>query len=189
MRQCREQSITMSQFCEYSNVAQRQEVFLGVGANLATEGGATPLQTCQRALAMLNLLPGIRVLRVSRYYETDPVPPSSQPRYVNAVAVMLVDPEIDPAALLARLMEVEAGYGRERADANAARTLDLDIVAIGDMVRQAPDPILPHPRMHQRAFVLAPLAEVAPEWRHPILRQTAAELLAALPPQGIRLLG
>lgn len=189
MRSSDGQSITMSQFCEYGNIAQRHEVFLGIGGNLAGPGGISPLQTCQRALAMLNLLPGIRVLRVSRYYATDPVPPSGQPPYVNAVAVLLVDPEIDPATLLARLLQVEAGYGRERAEANAARTLDLDIVAIGDMVRQAPDPIVPHPRMHRRAFVLAPLAEVAPRWRHPVLGQTAAEMLAALPPQGIRVLG
>ena len=93
---------------------------------------------------------------------------------------------VDPAVLLARLMALETACGRQRSMENAARTLDLDIIAIGDLVRTEPDPILPHPRAHLRAFVLAPLTDVAPEWVHPILQQTAADLLAGLPPQDIR---
>jgi 2-amino-4-hydroxy-6-hydroxymethyldihydropteridine diphosphokinase len=83
-------------------------------------------------------------------------------------------------------MEVEAACGRERSVPNAARTLDLDIIGIGDLVRLAPDPILPHPRVHLRAFVLAPLVDVAPDWVHPVLGRSAAALLADLPPQEIR---
>ena len=91
----------------------------------------------------------------------------------------------DPAELLARLMAVEMACGRQRSVPNAARTLDLDIIAIDGLVRAAPDPILPHPRAHLRAFVLAPLADVAPGWVHPVLGRTAAALLAGLPPQDI----
>jgi 2-amino-4-hydroxy-6-hydroxymethyldihydropteridine diphosphokinase len=98
---------------------------------------------------------------------------------------LLVEPG-DPAALLARLMAVETACGRQRSVPNAARTLDLDLIAIDDLVRAAPDPILPHPRAHLRAFVLAPLADVAPAWVHPVLGRTATELLAELPPQEIR---
>jgi 2-amino-4-hydroxy-6-hydroxymethyldihydropteridine diphosphokinase len=83
-------------------------------------------------------------------------------------------------------MEIEAACGRQRSTPNAARTLDLDIIGIGDLVRDAPDPILPHPRAHLRAFVLAPLADIVPDWVHPVLGQTAVELLALLPPQEIR---
>ena len=82
-------------------------------------------------------------------------------------------------------MELETVCGRQRSTPNAARTLDLDIIAIGDLVRDAPDPILPHPRAHLRAFVLAPLADVAPGWVHPVLGQTAARMLADLAPQEI----
>jgi 2-amino-4-hydroxy-6-hydroxymethyldihydropteridine diphosphokinase len=83
-------------------------------------------------------------------------------------------------------MAIETACGRQRSTPNAARTLDLDIIGIGGLVRDAPDPIVPHPRAHLRAFVLAPLADVAPGWVHPVLGRTAVELLALLPPQEIR---
>ncbi len=128
----------------------------------------------------LDGLPGLRLVGLSRWYRTAPVPASDQPDYINGVAVLL--PErgntIDSALLLAQLMAIETAHGRERGEPNAARTLDLDIIAIGDTIRSGPDPILPHPRAHQRAFVLAPIADVAPAWRHPVLDRTAAELLA-----------
>jgi len=137
---------------------------------------------------MLDLLPGMRLRGLSRWFHSAPIPPSGQPPYVNAVAALRADPNvaIDPALLLARLMAVEAACGRERSVPNAARTLDLDLIAIGNLVRDAPDPILPHPRAHLRAFVLAPLADVAPDWVHPMLGRSAAALMAALPPQDIR---
>jgi 2-amino-4-hydroxy-6-hydroxymethyldihydropteridine diphosphokinase len=137
---------------------------------------------------MLDALPGLRQQALSRWFESAPVPPSGQPPYVNAVVALLADPPgtIDPAALLARLMDIEAAYGRRRSSPNAARTLDLDIIGIGDTIRAAPDPILPHPRAHLRAFVLAPLTDVAPDWIHPVLGRTAAALLEDLPPQDIR---
>jgi 2-amino-4-hydroxy-6-hydroxymethyldihydropteridine diphosphokinase len=137
---------------------------------------------------MLDSFPGIRLRGLSRWFLSAPMPPSGQPPYLNAVAALLVDlcEEVDPAALLARLMGVETAFGRQRGRPNAARTLDLDIIAIGDLVRTAPDPILPHPRAHLRAFVLEPLADVAPNWVHPILGRTAAMMLADLPPQDIR---
>jgi 2-amino-4-hydroxy-6-hydroxymethyldihydropteridine diphosphokinase len=139
---------------------------------------------------MLDLLPDMRLIGLSRWFESAPVPPSGQPPYVNAVASLLVDTGavVDPAVLLARLMDIEAACGRERSLPNAARTLDLDIIGIGDLVRDAPDPVLPHPRAHLRAFVLAPLSDVAPWWVHPVLGRTAAALLADLPPQAIRAL-
>jgi 2-amino-4-hydroxy-6-hydroxymethyldihydropteridine diphosphokinase len=165
-------------------------VLIGIGANIPGPNGRAPLETCKEAVALLDLLPGMRLCGVSRWFASAPVPPSGQPHYVNAVVALCVDPDqsIDPVWLLTCLLEIELAFGRQRGVPNAARTLDLDIIAIGDLVRAAPDPIVPHPRAHERAFVLAPLADVAPDWVHPLLRMTAAELLAGLPPQSIRVL-
>lgn len=185
--------ITMSQFCDHRNggsISQGCIVLIGVGANLPGPDGRPALETARQAVAMLDTLPRLGLVGLSRWFETAPVPPSGQPPYVNAVAALRVDPgaTLDPATLLERLMAIEAACGRQRSTPNAARTLDLDIIGIGDMVREGPDPVLPHPRAHLRAFVLAPLIDVAPDWVHPVLKQTAAALLAALPPQEIRAL-
>ncbi len=157
---------------------------VAIGANLPGPDGVAALETCRRAVAALDALPGLTLKGLSRWYETEPIPPSGQPPYINGVA--LLTGEIDPAALLTALQAIETQFGRVRGEPNAPRTLDLDIVAIDDLVRAAPDPVLPHPRAHLRAFVLAPLADVAPGWVHPALGKTAAALLAGLPPQGIR---
>jgi 2-amino-4-hydroxy-6-hydroxymethyldihydropteridine diphosphokinase len=169
-------------------------MLISIGSNLPGTGGASPLETCRWAVTRLDALPDLRLAALSRWYSTAPVPPSSQPAYVNAVAVLRVAPgatEPDPTVLLAWLQAIEADAGRLRSVPNAARTLDLDIIAMGDgglMVRAAPDPVLPHPRAHLRAFVLVPLLDVAPNWVHPVLRRPAAQLLAALPPQDVAVL-
>jgi len=170
-------------------------ILISIGANLPGPDGAPPLTTCQRAAAALDALPGLRLRGLSRWYATVPIlepgdPPGAQPAYVNGIAHLSPAPGmvVDPAELLARLMAIEAAAGRVRGERHAARVLDLDIVAMGDLVREVPDPILPHPRAHLRAFVLVPLAEVAPGWVHPVLRKTAAALLAGLPDQGVRVL-
>ena len=155
------------------------QILIAVGANLAGLDGAPPLRTCQRAAAALDALPGLRLVALSRWHETAPDPPSDQPTYINAVA--LLHGMMDPAALLAALHRIEAAAGRRRSVPNAARTLDLDIIAIGGLVRAAPDPVLPHPRAHLRDFVLVPLAEVAPTWVHPVLGLSVSALIAALP--------
>ncbi len=158
---------------------------VGVGANLPGPDGQSALETCRHAVAALDF-PGCRLVGLSRWHASAPVPVSDQPPYVNGVALLVGRHPIDPVALLERLMRLEAAHGRRRGEANAARTLDLDIIGMGGLVRAAPDPVVPHPRAHLRAFVLAPLADVAPDWVHPVLGQTAAALLAALPPQDVR---
>ncbi len=163
-------------------------ILVAIGANLPGMDGAPPLETCRRATAALGHMPGLVLKGLSRWFESAPVPPSDQPPYINGVALLVAQPGciVDPAELLVRLQVLEAECGRLRGAANAARTLDLDIVAIGGLIRSGPDPILPHPRAHERAFVLAPVADVAPDWMHPILKLSAAALLAQLPRQDIR---
>jgi 2-amino-4-hydroxy-6-hydroxymethyldihydropteridine diphosphokinase len=159
-------------------------ILIGVGANLPGPDGAAPLATCRAAVEALRGLPGLRLHAVSRWYRTAPVGgPAGQPDYVNGV--VRLEGRTEPAALLARLAAIEAAAGRRRDAPNAPRTLDLDIIAVDEVVRDAPDPVLPHPRAHLRAFVLRPLAEVAPGWVHPRLHQPVEALLAALPAQQV----
>ncbi len=160
-------------------------ILIAIGANLPGRNGLAPIETCRHAVTLLDMLPGIRLHGLSKWYLTAPVPPSDQPDYVNAVAALLAAPgaPVDPRALLADLSSIETICGRQRGEANAARTLDLDIIAIDGMIRSAPDPILPHPRAHQRAFVLLPLIDVAPNWLHPVQQATPEALLARLSPR------
>ncbi len=155
-------------------------ILVAIGANLAGHGGRPPLLTCRDAVEALRGLPGLRLTAMSRWHVTAPDPPSDQPDYINGVARL--EGECDPADLLIRLQGIENRAGRVRGLPNAARVLDLDIIAMGDVVRSAPDPVLPHPRAHLRHFVLRPLAEVAPAWVHPRLGLRVAAMLEALPP-------
>lgn len=162
----------------HDTAGRRRVILIGLGANLRRADGATPAETLHAAASHLRALPGLHGARLSRLWDSAPVPASDQPRFVNAVLRASGRP--DPAGLLAALHAIEARFGRERGERNAARTLDLDLLDLNGLVREAA-PVLPHPRLHARAFVLAPLAEVAPGWRHPVTGERAAALLAALP--------
>jgi 2-amino-4-hydroxy-6-hydroxymethyldihydropteridine diphosphokinase len=165
-------------------------ILVAIGANLPGHDGATPLQTCAEAVHTLAKLPGLQLQSVSRWYETEPVPRSDQPNYVNGVARLQRMPgaAISPEDLLAALQAIEVKFGRRRSEPNAARTLDLDLIDVDGLVRETPDPILPHPRTHQRAFVLLPLLDVAPDWVHPGIGRTGRALLNAVDQSGVRLL-
>lgn len=160
-------------------------ILVAIGANLPGPLGDA-LGACRWAAGELAVLPGLELRHLSRWYASRPVPDLDQPDYVNGVAALTGD--VAPEALLARLHGIEAAAGRVRSVPNAARTLDLDLVAHGDLVRPGPAPVLPHPRAHLRAFVLAPLRDVAPGWRHPVLGVTVEELLAETTGQALRVL-
>jgi 2-amino-4-hydroxy-6-hydroxymethyldihydropteridine diphosphokinase len=156
-------------------------ILIGLGANLPSARYGDPVETCKAALAALQDA-GVRVVRVSRWYRSAPVPPSDQPWFVNGVAQ--VETDLEPAELLAVLHKVERDFGRVRRARDEARVIDLDILAYGARVsRPGEDPVLPHPRMADRAFVILPLAELAPDWRHPLTGARAADLARQLPPE------
>jgi 2-amino-4-hydroxy-6-hydroxymethyldihydropteridine diphosphokinase len=153
-------------------------ILVAIGSNLPSPEFGLPQATCEAALSELSQR-DLRLVRRSRWFESAPVPLSDQPWFVNGVAV--VKTSLPPGDLLALLHETERRFGRERREVNAARILDLDLLAYGDLVRTDAPPLLPHPRLHERAFVLLPLADVAPDWRHPADGRTLAEMIRALP--------
>jgi 2-amino-4-hydroxy-6-hydroxymethyldihydropteridine diphosphokinase len=154
-------------------------IIVGIGSNLAASGCASPLDTGLAALDAL-AAPHLHPVAASPWYESAPVPASDQPWFANAVA--LVETEREPEFVLDWLLAVEGRFGRVRGERNAARTLDLDLIDYDGLILDTPRLVLPHPRMHERRFVLAPLCDLAPGWRHPTLGVTAAALLARLPP-------
>lgn len=155
----------------------RGPVLIGIGSNLASARHGPPQSVATAALAALSSR-GLPTVRWSRWYVSAPLPASDQPDFINGVAE--IETTLAPARLMAVLHEIEAEFGRQRSVANAARVLDLDLLAMGDQVRKD-NPTLPHPRLHLRAFVLHPLIELAPDWRHPMLGRTAIEMLESLP--------
>ncbi len=148
-------------------------VFLALGGNQGDRGAAL-----DRAVAAL--APAVRVLRLSPVYETAPMYVTDQPAFLNMA--LEAETDLPPADLLRALKAVEAALGRAPGGVRfGPRPIDIDILFYGDLVLAEPDLEIPHPRMAERAFVLAPLADIAPHLRHPALGLTVAELLARAP--------
>jgi 2-amino-4-hydroxy-6-hydroxymethyldihydropteridine diphosphokinase len=150
---------------------------IGLGANLGE-----PVAQLRAAIEAIARLPKTGVVKVSSLYRTAPVGHAAQPDFVNAAVA--VETALEPRALLAALLAIEAAAGRERAFKDAPRTLDLDILLYGNRTIDEPGLVVPHPRLHERAFALAPLVEIDPEAVVPG-RGRAADLLAALVDQRV----
>ena len=153
-------------------------ILIGIGSNLESARFGPPRKIVAAALDALEG-EGVRICARSRWYASEPVPRADQPWFVNGVAAL--DTGLDAGALLGLLQRLEARFGRVRGVRNAARVLDLDLLDHEGQVIETPCLVLPHPRLHERRFVLVPLAEIAPLWRHPLLGLGARELLARLP--------
>ncbi|MFI8480914.1 2-amino-4-hydroxy-6-hydroxymethyldihydropteridine diphosphokinase [Pseudomonas sp. NPDC078700] len=155
-----------------------ERVYIGLGSNLAT-----PQQQLVAALAALGEIEQTRLVAQSSFYASDPLGPADQPRYLNAVAAL--DTQLTPLQLLDALQAIELGQGRERKEQRwGPRTLDLDILLFGQQLLNEPRLVVPHYHMHARAFVLYPLAEIAPALQLPDGR-ILQDLLAACPFEGL----
>ena len=157
-------------------------IYVGLGANLPHTDFGLPEATLTAALERFPGF-GLRVGARSPWYRSAPVPPSGQPWFVNGVVA--VETGLGPAPMLGALHRIEAEFGRVRRERWAPRIIDLDLLAFHETVLSggAPgEPQVPHPRLHERAFVLLPLADIAPAWRHPGLHRGIRGLIADLPP-------
>ncbi len=153
----------------------REIVFIGFGSNVGDR-----VESCDRAITLLSLLPRSLATGVSSLYETEPVPDNEPGPGWFLNGVVRLETELTPRYLLDVCREIEKALGRDLDRRTGPRTLDLDILLYGAQVIQEPGLTIPHPRLHQRRFVLAPLAELEPDWRHPILGKTMQHLLSDL---------
>ena len=150
--------------------------FIGFGSNLGNR-----IDFCDRAVTLLGLLPHSRLDAVSSLYETEPVHDGAAPGpawFLNGV--VQIETDIAPKSLLEICREIERALGRDPENRKGPRTLDLDLLLYDDCILDEPALTIPHPRLHQRRFVLAPLVELDPERRHPVFAQTLRDLLAQL---------
>ncbi len=155
-----------------------KRVYLSLGSNVGDR--AANLRTAINRVGSLG-----DVMAVSSFYETEPVEFAAQPWFLNCAVEL--DTEKMPKQLLAGVLDIEREMGRRRVQKKGPRTLDIDILLFGNSIIQTKGLTIPHPAMHERRFVLEPLAEIAPEARHPVIKRTVRELRDALPPgQAVR---
>ena len=152
-------------------------IYIGIGSNLNGKKNETPLQNCKKAL--LELKKEVNICNISSWYKSEPMPVSSQPWYINGVVEISTNKSsID---LLEYILNIEEFFGRVREKKNEARILDLDIIDYNKQILYKKNKlIIPHPRMHQRSFVLQPLFELNPRWIHPITKKGIKELIRNL---------
>ena len=156
-------------------------ILIGIGSNLESDLYGSPIQNCIQAIKFLEKK--VKILKISQYYKTEPIPKSEQPWYINVV--ISVKTSYPPNKLLRLLNLIERNFKRVRRVRNEARVIDLDILAYEKKIFSSEKLTIPHPRMHLRKFVIKPLCDLNEEWIHPVLRISAKKILKTLAKQNI----
>ena len=152
-------------------------IYIGIGSNLNGKNNETPLQNCKKAL--VELKKEVNICKISSWYKSEPIPVSNQPWFINAV--IEISTNKSSLDLLEFILSIEKVFGRVREKKNEARILDLDIIDYKKKILYIKNKlIIPHPRMHERSFVLQPLSELNPKWMHPIKKKGIKELIRNL---------
>ncbi len=156
-------------------------ILIAIGSNLNSDSFGSPLQNCLQAIKLLKKK--FNVEKISKFYETEPIPKSNQPWYVNGA--IKIKSNLSPQEILENLILIEKAFKRVRNKKNEARTIDLDLLTYNDQVLNTTNLILPHPRMHLRKFVMQPVCDIDEEWIHPVLNKSAKNMIKTLANQNI----
>ena len=163
---------------------QNQKIIIGIGGNLKSNDGTHPIKVAMKAIRYFNDY-SIKVTDKSSWYETEPIPKSEQPNFFNCV--VFANTNLNELDVLKSLHEIEYKLGRRRRVVNEARVIDLDLIDYSNKILRNNEIIIPHPRAHQRRFVMEPLAELDNNWVHPILKLDIKRILNGLNSQNIKI--
>ncbi len=162
-----------------------ENLIIGIGGNISSDDGSHPIEVAIKAINSLKDY-SIEVTKQSSWYETEPIPKSDQPNFFNCI--IFANTTLDELNVLKSLHEIEHFNGRRRKRINEARVIDLDLIDYSNKILISNEIIIPHPRAHQRRFVMEPLAELDANWIHPILKTNVCEILKRLDNQIIKIL-
>ena len=164
---------------------QNQKIIIGIGGNIKSNDGSHPVIVAKKAINLLKNY-SIEVTEQSSWYETEPIPKSNQPNFFNCV--VFADTMLNELDVLNSLHQIEHEFGRIRKKVNEARVLDLDLIDYSNKILTNENIIIPHPRAHTRRFVMEPLAELNPNWIHPILKTSVYKILKKMKNQKIKII-
>ena len=156
------------------------KIIIGIGGNINSVDGSHPVEVCNNAISSLKDY-SIQVEKKSKWYCTEPIPKSEQPNFFNCV--IIASTKLNEYEVLKSLHEIEAKVGRKRNKINESRSVNLDLIDYSSKVLQNKKITIPHPRAHLRKFVIGPLAEIDPNWFHPLLKVNISEILRKLDEQ------
>jgi len=158
-------------------------IIIAIGSNLESNFFGSSIEICNKSVELIKNS-GVQIIDQSSWYETAPIPMSSQPNYINGV--VSVQTQLSAEDLLLKLLSIEKQMGRVRKKRNGARIIDLDLICYSDDVIKSKVLTLPHPKLSERAFVVRPIFEIAPNWKHPISGQMVNEILETVSNQKIK---